>query len=192
MVLRCGPFAGISFHEGDCIRGAMDRLATPDVWRITPRRSASRGLCAHRPPLLEAFAAENRAALGRPEGHRRLLTTLRTGRLGFRASGRRPAGALGTLRFAGLTTLGLVLEAFVGEEHLFASGEDELGAAIRALQDLIVIFHAQLPCPGSGIERAHLARGNERRGRTDRPGGPGTDPTGVRARSCDSNPKSSA
>jgi hypothetical protein len=52
--------------------------------------------------------------------------------------------ALRALGFAILAPLGLVLEALVGEKHLFAGGKDELLTAFRALQDLVVIFHTRL------------------------------------------------
>ena len=46
--------------------------------------------------------------------------------------------------FAGFAPLGLVLEALVGEEHLLTGGEYELRSALRALQDLVVVFHTLL------------------------------------------------
>src|SRR5712692_2659769 len=59
--------------------------------------------------------------------------------------------AFGPLRFTGLTSLGLVLEALVGEKHLFAAGEHKLRTALRALQHLVVVFHEPLsPGPVSG------------------------------------------
>jgi hypothetical protein len=54
------------------------------------------------------------------------------------------ARALRTLGFAVLTPLGLVFEALVGEEHLFAGGENKLLTAFRTLQDLIMVFHTLL------------------------------------------------
>ena len=54
-------------------------------------------------------------------------------------------GALGASCFAPFTSLRFVLEALVGEEHLFAGGKYKLGVALRALQDPIVIFHEALP-----------------------------------------------
>src|SRR5882724_4815188 len=63
-----------------------------------------------------------------------------------------PATAtFGPLRFTGLTSLGLVLEALVGEKHLFAACEHELRTALRTLQHLVVVFHEPLspgPVPG--------------------------------------------
>jgi len=54
------------------------------------------------------------------------------------------ARALGAFGFAVLTPLGLVFEALIGEEHLFAGGENELLTAFRTLQHLIVVFHMRL------------------------------------------------
>src|SRR5712691_11445504 len=84
---------------------------------------------AHGPALLEAFPAKHRPSLGRPEGNCGFLPTLRTVRLRLRThrSGMSPAtAAFGPLRFTGLTSLALVLEALVGEKHLFAACEDAL------------------------------------------------------------------
>jgi len=55
------------------------------------------------------------------------------------------ATAFGALGFARFTAFWFVLEAFVGEKHLFAGGKHKLGATFRALQDLIVEFHDPLP-----------------------------------------------
>jgi hypothetical protein len=106
--------------------------------------------CAHRSALLETFPAENRASLRWPEGYRRLLAALRAVGLGFRPHLQAAVGVTTTATFgasglAGLTSLGFVLEAFVGEKHLFAGSKYELGAALRTLQDPIVIFHEALP-----------------------------------------------
>jgi len=103
---------------------------------------------AHGPPLLETFAAEHGPTLRRAERNCGFLSALRAGRFGFR-----PLEAISTwawtraLRafgFAILAPFGLVLEALVGEKHLFAGGEDKLLTAFRTLQDLIVIFHTLL------------------------------------------------
>ena len=97
--------------------------------------------CTHRPPLLKTFAAINGPALSRLEGNRSFLPALRAG--GFRFGALKSAGtcAFCSSRLAGLTTLGLVLEALIGEKHLLAGGENKLRTAFRALQDPIVIFH---------------------------------------------------
>jgi hypothetical protein len=96
---------------------------------------------AHRAPLLKTFAAVDGPALSRLEGNRSFLPALRAG--GFRFGALKPAGtgAFCSSRLAGLTTLGLVLEALIGEEHLLAGGENKVRTAFRALQDPIVIFH---------------------------------------------------
>ena len=54
------------------------------------------------------------------------------------------ARALRAFGFAVLTPLRLVFEAFVGEKHLFAGGENKLLTAFRTLQNLIVVFHTLL------------------------------------------------
>src|SRR5579863_1895562 len=98
------------------------------------RRTQRRLCCAHRAPLLEAFAAEDGAALRRTERHRRFFATLRASRLRF-GTHRRGAAicaapyAFRTLRLARLATLGLVLEALVGEKHLLAGSKHKLRIA---------------------------------------------------------------
>jgi hypothetical protein len=99
--------------------------------------------------LLEAFAAEHRAALGWTEGDCGVFPTLRAVSFRFRtdlqAAHDARSGTLGSSGFASFTTFWFVLEAFVGEEHLFARSENELGAALRTFQDPIVKFHEALP-----------------------------------------------
>ena len=97
--------------------------------------------CAHGPPLLETFAAEHGPALRRAERNCRFLPALRAGRFGFRPlEAISPwTRALRAFGFAVLAPLGLVLEALIGEKHLFAGGEDKLLTAFRALQDLSLI-----------------------------------------------------
>jgi hypothetical protein len=94
---------------------------------------------------LEAFTAKNRAALRGPKRDGSFLAALRTIRLGLRAHLEAApicgTTALGTACLASFTTFRFVFEAFVGEKHLFAGGKYKLGAALRALQDPIVIFH---------------------------------------------------
>jgi hypothetical protein len=51
--------------------------------------------------------------------------------------------------------LGIVLELLVVEKKLFAGGENKLGAAIDALQNLIRIFHGRLPEEGKCFEIGH-------------------------------------
>jgi hypothetical protein len=62
--------------------------------------------------------------------------------------------ALGPLGLARLAALRFVLEAFVGEKHLFAGGKNEFSAAFRTLQYSIVVFHEPLspgPVAGEGM-----------------------------------------
>ena len=96
--------------------------------------------------MLEALAAVNRTPLSRLEGDRGLLPTLRTNRLGFNSLNacRTVPVALGARGFARLATLRLVFEAFVGEKHLLAGGEDEFRTAVGTLQDPIMVFHTLL------------------------------------------------
>jgi hypothetical protein len=106
--------------------------------------------CAHGSALLKAFPAEHRAPLGWPERHGCFLAALRAICLGFRAHLQAAAvgvttATFGASCFATLTPFGFVLETFVGEKHLFAGGKYKLGAALRTLQDPIVIFHEALP-----------------------------------------------
>src|SRR5262249_46179691 len=100
---------------------------------------------AHRPALLKTLPAEHRAPLRGPEGNGRFLPALRAVRLRFRAHrGSMRATAFGALRLARFTSLRFVLEAFVGEKHLFAAGEDELRPTLGTLQYFVVVFHEPL------------------------------------------------
>ena len=88
----------------------------------------------YRPPLLETFSAIDRTALRRLEGDGCLLPALRTGRFRFGSLEIVAlARGLSAFCFAVLAPLRLILEAFIGEKHLFAGGEDELRIAFRAL-----------------------------------------------------------
>jgi hypothetical protein len=104
---------------------------------------------AHGAALLEAFAAEDWAALGRAEGYRRVLTALGAGGFGLgthlRSATTVGADAFRALSLATFATFGFVFEALVGEEHLFAGSKDKLRTTFGTLQDLIVEFHEPLP-----------------------------------------------
>jgi hypothetical protein len=50
-----------------------------------------------------------------------------------------------TFGLALLAALGIVFELLVVEKDLLASREDELGAAVNALEDSICEFHGRLP-----------------------------------------------
>jgi hypothetical protein len=102
--------------------------------------------------LLEAGPAQHGPTLGWLEGNRGGGATLRTGGPGLRAHTRAAAGAL---RLALLAVLGVVLELFVVEEKLLAGGENELSAAIDALQNSIGKFHGRIPQDGKHIEIGH-------------------------------------
>ena len=121
------------------------RCAFAKKFRRSPRlRTAPdvSSLCAQGPSLLETFPAVDWPSLRGLEGNRSFLPALRASGACFgslRISRRvRRSAALGLARLA---PFGLVLEALVGEEHLFAGGEDEFSAAFNALQYPVVIFH---------------------------------------------------
>jgi hypothetical protein len=102
---------------------------------------------------LEAFPAEHRAPLRGPERNRRIFPTLRASGLGFRSHLGSPgwaAATFGTLGLACLATLRLVFKTFVGKKHLFAGSKNKLSAALRTLQDLIVVFHEPFPSTAFG------------------------------------------
>lgn len=48
---------------------------------------------------------------------------------------------LGALGLAFLTALGLIFELFVVKEELLTSGKNEIGAAVHALENLILELH---------------------------------------------------
>jgi len=110
-------------------------------WPINGYRSIKLSGRAHRAPLLKTFTAVNGPALRRLEGNRSFLPALRAGGFGFGALESAGTCAFCPSRLAGLTSLGLILEALVGEKHLLAGGENKFRTAFRALQDPIVIFH---------------------------------------------------
>src|SRR4029079_8683768 len=95
-------------------------------------------------PRLETLPAEHRASLRGTEGYGRLFTARRAVRGGCnafaadRGARRRARCALGLARLA---TLRLVLEILVGEEELLAGSPDELGAAVYAVERLVLELH---------------------------------------------------
>ena len=105
-------------------------------------------MCTQPAPLLKAFSAVHRTSLRWPERDRRFFAALRADRFGFHAlngsAGGRTVGSLHAVCLTRLAPLRFVLEAFVGEKHLLASGEYEFGSTIGALQDLVMIFHTLL------------------------------------------------
>jgi hypothetical protein len=56
--------------------------------------------------------------------------------------------SVGTLGLALLTALGVVLKLFIVKEKLLTRGENELIAAVYALEDSILKFHGRLPREG--------------------------------------------
>src|SRR6185503_10290251 len=98
-------------------------------------------------PGLEAFFAEHRTPLRRPERYGRFLAACRTHRHGLYALARcgRIHGSSGAFCLAGFTTLRLVLEVLVGEKLLFARRPDELRAAVNAPEDPVLELHRSLP-----------------------------------------------
>src|SRR5262245_7281636 len=125
---------------------------------------------AHGSALLEALAAKDRASLRRAEGNSGLLAALRAAGLGFRANWRgRSAHRFGAFGLAGFTAFGLVLKALVSEKHLLAGSEHKFGATVRALQNLIVVFHGSVPPwtrsggnAQTGLRRAEKNRRNQK------------------------------
>jgi hypothetical protein len=145
--------------------------------------------------LLEALTAKDRTSLRGPEGDSRILATLGASRLRFGAHLRGAATSASTtfsaLGFAALAPFRLVLETFVGEEHLFAGSKNKLSAALRTLQDPVVIFHEPLsPYPSQRGGWAHFAMSTKYCDETCSPGVPGWGPLGLHMRSCNRNPTS--
>jgi hypothetical protein len=99
---------------------------------------------AHGSPLLEALPAKNRAPLRWPERNCSFFAALRTVGSCLRAHLAPASAPFSPLCLTAFTSLGFVLKALVGEEHLLAGRENELRTTFGTLQDLIVIFHEPL------------------------------------------------
>ena len=140
--LQLRTYAICDLAQADFFRAA--RTAAPSRIKKIPHLGRG-GRCL---ALLEAFATENRTSLGRPEGYGSFLAAGRAVGAGFGAlivaaatvvAGRpylpRP---LGLARF---TAFRLVLELFIVEKKLLARREDEVRAAVHALQNPILEFH---------------------------------------------------
>jgi len=95
--------------------------------------------------LLEALAAKHRTSLRRLEGHGGLPLAARADGLCFHpliiAAVLRKSQRLGAFAFAVLAAFGFVLELFIVEEELFTSGKYEIGAAVHALEYLVLELH---------------------------------------------------
>src|SRR5260370_6219228 len=111
---------------------------------------------AHRLALLEALLAVDGPSLGRLEGARGLLPTLRAGRHRLDPLPGRLAHPGVPLRLALIATLGLVLEFLVVVEELFARGPDEALMARDAHQSLVSVLHG---LSSSGLRPAPAPRG---------------------------------
>ena len=96
------------------------------------------------PLLLKAFAAQHRPPLRGTERNSRFFPTLRAirARLDLRvALSLRGSQNSYPLTFAGLATLGFVLELLVVEKQLFTGGKDEIRTAIDAFECLVLELH---------------------------------------------------
>jgi hypothetical protein len=97
---------------------------------------------------LEAFAAENGAALRRTERDRGQLPASRARRLGLHLQilkvlpgGERHAQHSYPFRLARLAALRFIVKVLGGEEKLLPSRENKLGFTVQALQNLVLEFH---------------------------------------------------
>jgi hypothetical protein len=99
-------------------------------------------------PFPETFPAEYWPALGGAEWHSGLFSALRAHRVGLDfcpdGPGCRRSQDGNPFRLASLTAFRFVAELFVVEEKLFAGGENEVRAAINALQRPVLEFHCEL------------------------------------------------
>ena len=101
--------------------------------------------------MLKTFAAENGTALGRPEGDGSLLATLRADGSSFNLGEtlswwvRRCTQHGDAFGFTGFAPLGFIFELLVVKEQLFPGREDEVGAAVDALQYFVLEFHGDFP-----------------------------------------------
>ena len=114
-------------------------------------------------PAKETLAAKNRAALSWPERHGSFTATLRADccRLyPLRAGSRRSL----TFTLTSFAALGFILEILIVEEMLLSRRENELGAAVSALEDSILKLwhHHWLPVlprrPPMPVKNASLTR----------------------------------
>jgi hypothetical protein len=97
--------------------------------------------------VLEALAAVDRTPLRRFERYRRFLPALRTNGLGLDTL-HNVAVTVPVSRspvcLARFAPLGLVLKTLIGEEHLLAGGENELGITFGASQNPVLKLHTLL------------------------------------------------
>jgi hypothetical protein len=95
--------------------------------------------------LLEALPAIDGAALRGLERYGGLTLAAGANRLGFDpliiAPALRQTKRLGALALAAFTAFRFVLKLFVVEEELFPCGEDEIGATVYTLENLVLELH---------------------------------------------------
>ena len=100
--------------------------------------------------MLKAFPAIDRTALRGFERNSCFPLAARADGLGFNtlvvASTLRQPEGLGTFGFAAFAPFGFVLKLFIVEKQLLASSEDEVGAAIDTLENLVLELHFER-CP---------------------------------------------
>ncbi len=151
-----GPFKRISYAPRALLSFPSTSQASPVLRSRTQLPSFNRFVAslhsngtgfADRSSLLKAFSAVNGTSLCRFKRYCRFLAALRTNGLGF-DSLHSIAGTISvscsSASLARFTPLGFVLETLVGEKHLFAGGENELGTTFGAFQNPILIFHTLL------------------------------------------------
>ena len=83
-----------------------------------------------------------------PEWHRSLFAATGADRTGLHLLRRRTSASSGSrnpLCLASLAPFGFVLELLVVKEQLLSCGENEITAAVNALQDFVLEFHCRPP-----------------------------------------------
>jgi hypothetical protein len=119
---------------------------------------------AHRTPLLKTLAAIYGAPLRRLERYCGFLPALRTNGFGLdtlHSIAVTISVSCSSVCLARFAPLGFVLKTLVGEKHLFAGGENELGTTFGAFQNPILIFHTLLL--GSHDKRSSSGTASARR-----------------------------
>ena len=95
--------------------------------------------------LLKALSAKHWTSLRRLERHGGFPLAPGADRFGFNslvvAAILWQSQGLGPFAFTVFAAFGFVLELFIVKEELFASGEDEIGAAVHALENLVLELH---------------------------------------------------
>jgi hypothetical protein len=111
--------------------------------------------------LLEALPAKYRTALRWLERHGSFPLAAGADGLGFHslvvAAILRQSQRLGAFTLAVFAAFRFVFELFIVEEELFASGENEIGAAIHTLENFVLEVHLRVP-PYPAITPRNSAR----------------------------------